>query len=180
MNIENFKLIDFLNQDTDLINRYSIALRYVKPIETERKVFEMKLKHVEFIKQTFEGGTEVDLIKIVSKVQKCTKEEVLDFDIVKFFRIIASIREQISLIVKAEESSLTPSEVSVKWQIVNGSEKMSKFGIYNTLESLSGGDATKYQHYMDMQYSEVFTILLMRKTASDLQHEMNKIKTKQS
>jgi len=178
MQITNFKLIDFLNQDPELINQYIVALRYLKPCETERQVFEMKLKHVEYIKQTLEGGNEVDLIKIVAKVQKCTEEQVFDFDIIKFFRIISSIKEQISLITKAEENSLTPSEMNVKWEIVNGPERMSRFGIYNTLESISGGDATKYKHYMNMQYSEVFTILLMRKTANDLQHEMSLIKDK--
>lgn len=180
MNIENFKLIDFLNQDPELINQYTVALRYVKPCETEREIHSMKLKHVEFIKQTIEGGNDVDLIKIISKVQNCTKKEVFEFDIVKFFKIIASIREQVNTISKAEENSLTPSEIGYKWQIVNGSERMSKFGIYNTLESLSGGDATKYKHYMNMQYSEVFTLLLMRKTQADLHNEMNQIKEKKS
>ena len=73
---------------------------------------------------------------------------------------------------------MTPSSLNVKWETVDGSARMAKFGIYNTLESLSGGDALKYKKYMEMEYSEVFTILLMRKTASDLQTEMNKIKTK--
>lgn len=81
-------------------------------------------------------------------------------------------------IFSAEEARLTPSEVNVKWEMVNGSEKMSKFGIYNTLESLSGHDALKYKKYMNMNYSEVFTILYMRKTAAELQAEMDKIKLK--
>jgi len=176
--IENFKLIDLLNQEQDLIQNYVVALRYVKPKETKRDLFNMKLKHVELVKQTIDSGEDRDLIKIISKVQKCTEEEVLDFPIIEFFGLLNSIREQLNLIVTAEENALTPSESNLKWEAVNGGERMAKFGIYNTLEMLSGGDATKYSHYMNMAYSEVFTILLMRKTASDLSHEMGKIKTK--
>jgi hypothetical protein len=140
----------------------------------------MKLKHVEFIKQTIDSGNVSDLVEVVSKVQKVPEEKVLDMPIIKFFGIMASIRSQLKVIVKAEENGLTPSHIDLKWEAVNGSQKMSKFGIYNTLESLSGGDALKYQSYMNMNYAEVFTILLMRKTSSDLQWEMNQIKTKQS
>ena len=31
---------------------------------------------------------------------------------------------------------------------------------------------------MNQKYSEIFTVLLLRKTADDLQHEMNQIKDK--
>jgi len=180
MEITNYKLKEFLKQEPDLIQNYVVALRYLKPRETKREIFNMKLKHVEMIKQTIDSGNDADLIAIVAKVQKCNEEEVLEMKIIDFFGIVGSIRKQMKVIVTAEENGLTPSHTDFKWEAVNGSERMSKFGIYNTLESLSGGDALKYKAYMNMSYSEVFTILLMRKTASDLQREMNQIKTKQS
>lgn len=176
--IENFTLIEFLNQGQDLIENYVVALSYLKPRKTKRQLFDMKLKHVELIKTTIDSGQDRDLIKIMSKVQKCTEEEVLDFPILEFFGLLKSIREQLKIIVTAEENALTPSESNLKWEAVNGGERMSKFGIFNTLEMLSGGDATKYKYYLNLSYSEVFTILLMRKTASDLAREMEKIKTK--
>ena len=178
MIIENFKLIEYLNQTPEVIEKYLIALRYVKPVETKREIFHMKLKHVELIKDTINSGNDNDLVKIVSKVQKCTKEKVVDLPIIKFFGILNSIKEQLKVIIKAEENSLTPNGVDMKYEIVEGAKRMSRFGIYNTLESLSGGDALKYKAYMNTSYSEIFTILLMRKTASDIQREMETIKTK--
>lgn len=178
MIIENFKLIEYLNQPPEVIEKYLIALRYVKPGETVQEIYHMKLKHVEMIKNTIDSGEDTDLIEIVSKVQKCTKEDVLDIPIIEFFSLLNSIRKQLKVILTAEDNALSPSEINVKWEMVEGTERMSKFGIYNTLESLSGGDALKYKQYMNMSYSEVFTILLMRKTAADIQREMNKIKTK--
>ena len=177
MTIENFKLIEFLNQSPELIQEYIIALRYIKAKETKRKVLLMKLKHVEYLKENVNSGNDLDLIKVVAKVQKCTKEIVLDMPIIEFFGILNSIREQIKVIVTAEVNALTP-EVNLKWDIANGAERMAKFGIYNTLESLSGGNALEYKAYMNMTYSEVFTILLMRKTSSDIQREMGDIKIK--
>lgn len=178
MIIENFTLYEYLNQSPELIEQYLIALRYLKPIETKQPVYEMKLKDVEFFKNNINASNDLQLIEIVAMVQNCTKEDVLDIKIIEFFGLINSIREQIKVIVTAEENALTPSEINIKWELVQGSERMAKFGIYNTLESLSGGDALKYEAYMEMSYSEIFTILLMRKTASDIQSEMNKIKTK--
>lgn len=178
MKITNFKLVDYLNQPSELINEYAVALRYIKPKPTKKEVFHMKLKHVDFIKRNLYSKNDVDLLGIVSRVQKISKSKVLDMEIIDFFGIINSIKEQMNTILSAEETSLTPAEVNVKWEMVNGSERMSIFGIYNTLESLSGRDALKYKKYMNMNYSEVFTILYMRKTAAELAAEMDKIKTK--
>jgi len=178
MEIENFKLIDFFNQNRSLIDNYVVALRYVKPIKTKREVFQMKMKHVELIKQTIGSGNDRDLIKIVSKVQKCSEDEVLEMQIIQFFGIINSIKEQLMTIVRAEENGLTPSDVNMKWEQVGGSERMEKFGIINTLDKLTGKKPHLHKVYLNMKYSEIFTILLKWKTEAEIQKEMNQIKTK--
>ena len=178
MIIENFKLIDYLNQAPEVIENYLIALRYVKGSETEQKIFNMKLKEVEMIRQNINSVNDIDLIKIVAAVQKLDEKEVLDITIIDFFKLLNGIKEQLNIIIKAEENAFAPHEINMKWEQVEGSQRMSKFGIYNTLESLSGGDALKYKEYMEMEYSEIFTILLMRKTAADIQSDMSKIKNK--
>ena len=175
MNIENFKLVEFYNQPSELIERYIVALQYIKPAETKRQVFNMKLKHVELVKETLASGNDRDLIKVVAKVQKITKEEVLEMPIIEFFSIVNSIREQLKTIIKAEENALTPSKIDFNFEAVEGSERMAKFGIYNTLEALSGGDALKCQKYMNMEFAEIFTVLYMRKTSSDIREEMQEI-----
>lgn len=177
MIIENFTLEEFFKQKPELVRGHITALKFIPASPTKRDVFNMKLRQVEAIKKGFGSGSDQDLINIVSEVQEVTIKEVLKMTIIEFFKIVNSIRNQIEMIVRAEENSLTPSDVNMKWEQVNGSERMAKFGIYNTLESLSGGDALKYREFMEMEYSEIFTILLMRKTASDIQKDMDKIKT---
>lgn len=175
--IENFKLIEFFNQDKTLIEEYLVALGYIKPIETEQELFHMKFKHVELVKSAFKSQDNVELIEAVSKVQKVEKEAVLDMRIIKFFGIVNSIKKQLEALLHAESVRLVPDIINPKWEAVNGSEKMSKFGIYNTLEALSGGDILKYKEIMNLEYSEVFTVLYMRKTSAELKEQMNKIKT---
>ena len=176
MTIENFTLSEFLQKEPKLIKEYVIALQYLKPIETRKDVFNMKLKHVEFIKKNLYSNSDEALIEIVKRVQKIKKADILNMKIIEFFSIIASVKKQLKIIRDAEASSLTPSEMNFKWIAVDGDAKMSKFGIYNTLESLSGGNALQYKKYMNMVFSEIFTILYMRKTALELQSQMDKIK----
>lgn len=178
LTINNYKLIEYMNQPPEVIELYLVMLRYIKPLETKQKVLNMSLEDVEFIRTSINSSEDLSLIKIVSMVQELSEEEVLDLKIIEFFGLLNSIRKQFNTILDAEETAFTPSEVNVKWEMADGARRMAKFGIYNTLESLSGGDALKYKRYLDMPYSEVFTILLMRKEYSDIQAEMRRNKTK--
>lgn len=192
MIIKNFKLKHFLRQDVDLIKEYIVMLQYLKSRKTKRRVFHLKLKQVEFIKSNLYSNNDRDLIKIIKFVQGIKDKKplfkfipvrnsdyrVYNMPIIEFFGLVASVKEQLNTIHKAESNSLTPSEINLKWEMVEGDKKMSKFGIYNTLENLSGGNALKYKKYLNMEYSDIFTILLMRKTSSELKREMDSIKTK--
>lgn len=175
MRIDNFKLIDFFNQSPKLIGEYMVVMKYLKPSETRKRIFEMKLKKVELIKRCLTSGIDRDLIKMVSEVEKISEEKVLDLTIIDFFRLVNSVKEQIELISRAEENGLSSSELNVKWLAVNGSERMGKFGIYNTLDKLTNKKPHLYSFYMNMVYSEVFTILLKWKEEEDLNREMDAI-----
>lgn len=180
MNIENFTLLEFFNQKKELIQEYTVALSYLKPKKTRCEIFEMKLKHVELIKNGLDSGDDRDLINIISKVQKIKKKEVLDMNIIDFFSLLASVRVQMEVIFKAEQNGLSDSKINLKWLAVEGSERMKKFGIYNTLDKLTNKKPHLYKVYMNMAYSEIFTILLKWKTEEELNNEMSKIKTKEN
>jgi len=172
--ITNYKLKDFLHQSNELREEYTNLLRYSKPKETKNELYKMKLRDVDFIKTTFSNGTDENIIKIVSLVQGISEKAVLNMKITEFFSLVICIGEQIERIIRNEQKVLTSKNPNFKWEAVQGSEKMAKFGIYNTLENLSGGDITKYEYIMDMSYDEVFTILYMKRLKEDLIEEMNK------
>jgi hypothetical protein len=176
MEIENFTLKEFAKQSDDLKNEYIVALQYLKPRKTRRAIANMKLKHVDYIRNNIYSSNEENLLAIVEKVEKLKRNEVLEMPIITFFSLRKSIIEQIERIVFAEQNALGSSEINFKWIAVDGDNKMRKFGIFNTLEALSNGDATKYNHYRNMKYSEAFTILYMRKEKVGLQKQMDAIK----
>ena len=88
MNIENFKLIDFFNQPSELIAEYMTVMKFLKASKTRKQVFNMKLKKVEFIKSCLNSGIDRDLIKMISKIEKISEEAVLEMPIIDFFGLV--------------------------------------------------------------------------------------------
>lgn len=177
MTIDNFKLKDFLLQPKELIQQYIVILTYKPPIPTRQEVFHMKLKHVEMIKTNIYNNDDADVIKVVAKVQKMKVGEVLNMRIVEFFGLLNSIKKQVERIALAEENKLSATHTNIKWETVNGSKRMAKYGIYNTLDDLTGERIWLNETIMNLPYSEVFTTLCKRKDRADLQREMDAIKT---
>jgi hypothetical protein len=174
--IKNYKLVDFFKQPLELILDYVDILQHIEPVPTKNEVFHLKLKDVEFIKENILSDDDEALVEIIALVQGMEIKEMMKMEVVEFFGLFNSVKEQLITINKAEASSLVSTNTNFKWEAVNGSERLSKFGIYNTLETLSGGDILKWNQIMEIPYSDVFTKLLMNKTNNDLQEEMNQIK----
>lgn len=178
MEITNYKLKDFLIQPRELIQEYITILGYAKKIETKKEVFQMKLKHVEMIKENLYSNNDADLIKVIAKVQSTEIKDVLEMPILEFFGILNSVKEQIETIARAEERGLQSNHVNVKWETVQGSKRLAKYGIYNTLKKLAGTKIWEYKKLMNCKYSEVFTLLMLLKDENDIQLDMDQIKSK--
>ncbi len=176
--IINFKLFEFLQQKSELIEKYLNLLQFINPVKTEREVFHMKFKHVERIKDALTGEDNEELLKVIAKVQKCSIEDLMQYTIIDFFGVVNSVRKQVEKINDAEDRLNGQGAVNVKWQMVRGSEQMAIFGVYNTLEYLASGDITKYKQIENMEYAEVFTVLRMKQKAEQLRQEMDNIKLK--
>lgn len=175
--IKNYRLKDLFKKDKQIVDDYINILQWVKPVETKRQVFYMKLKHVDFMKQHVSASDDESIIKIVGLVQKLNKTEVMNLPITEFFGIWNSVKQQIEQITDAELNSLSSEYPNVKWEAVNGREKLEKFGIYNILDNLADGDILKYKKIMNLSYADVFTKLLLDKTKEDLLRQMDKIKS---
>lgn len=199
--ITNYKVKEFLKQPTDLILEYVDVLKHLKPIETNLEVYNLSLKNVEFIKENITNSDDISILEIIAIVQDYKEiivpkwlikllpnvvnkyiqqshlRKVLNIKITEFFGLINNIKNQLEVISKAESSSLVSENTNVKWEQVNGSEKLKIFGVFNTLDSLAGGDILKWNQINELPYGEVFTKLLMNKINADLQMEMQNIKT---
>lgn len=173
--IKNYSLKEFLQQDADLINSYLLYLKYLTPIPTKEELFHTAtLKQIDDLKTTQLKDFEI-LITVLACLQKTTVEEIYKLKILEFYPLLLSLTSQFETILE-QEKALIPKHTNKKWEQVGGSKIMSKYGIYNTLDSLAKGDILKWKSIYELPYSEVFTKLLMEKDISDLQHEMTLIK----
>lgn len=170
--IKNYRLKQFLRQPQQLIDEYTYILRHLKPKDTKTPLMELPLIEVDNIKTNLEG----ELIQIVALVQQTKEKEVMKMRILDFFGVVNSIRQQLETILRAEQK-LQSQYPDQKWEMVGGSEKMAKFGIYNTTIALAEQFNTTPQEIEQWPYGRVFTILLHNVTRHDLQHQMNRIKT---
>lgn len=176
-NIVNYKLKDFISKTEQEITEYLNIIKYIKPIDTKLDIFSMTLRDVQAIKDYATAGTFEDLIATVMITEELEYKDVINMKIVSFWGKVLSIKEQLETINHQESVALTSETPNFKWEAVDGSNRMSKFGIYNTLDNLSGGDILKYEAILNLPYSDVFTKMYMNRVKGDIEQEMNKLKT---
>ena len=171
--INNIKVKEFGSLSYDEAMDIVTLMMYVKPLETPTPIFNMRFRDVQDLKDLMVSGTVADIVRCVEIC--CGSIE--DMRILEFFRYLNSIKDQLESIAHAEEVSLSSDRPNFKWEAVNGSERMKRFGVYNTLDSLAGGDILKWDAVLDLEYADVFTKLYMEKTKADIESEMNQLKT---
>ncbi|MBP0904843.1 hypothetical protein ACFSKN_04750 [Mariniflexile gromovii] len=172
--ITNYKLKDFFNQDLQLIEDYVNLLQHLKPISTNVRLTDLTLRQVETIKKTI--NDENELINIISIVQGITIEEVLELDIITFFPLIKDVQIQLESLVNKEINHLSPKHSDARFEMIDGSKRLEKFGVYNAVNSLANGDILKFNSILDLPYNEVFVKMYLDTTIADIQHEINKMK----
>lgn len=175
MTITDYKLKDFLKCDLDTQLEYTKLLMMCKPSETNLNLIDLKLKHVDSLKISELHSMDV-IVKVLSKMCKCSKKDIYDMRVSKFFPLVVNIKEQLKKIFIAE-SKLVLSESNVKWDIVGGSKRVSKLGIYNTLIPLSQQLSMTLDEVYNMPYSDVYAVLMYNKTHTEISKDMNEIKT---
>lgn len=177
MQIKNYTFEDFIKMDQDTVDEYMVILRNIKNVDTDTKVNQLTLKEVDDLKKGQLNPTNNNLIAMVAMVQSIEEDVAMKLPIVSFIPIYLSIVEQLEHLVNGEQQ-LVPAHTNLKWEMVEGSVKMGKFGLFNTTISLAEQFNTTPQEIEKWKYSYVFTILLHNTVKGNLQYEMSKIKTK--
>ena len=175
MEITNFKLKTFVRQEKELVVKYLTALRFLNPVETKNKLSSLTLREVEFFKKNINSPNDDVLYLMVSKIEGIDVKKVSEMKILRFFGVLASIRNQLEKISNAE-AQLVPEIPNLKWDLVGGSEVMGKYGVMNTVKFLAKGDHEKYDFYLGTRYSKVFSWLMQDKEDLELAKKMDKIK----
>lgn len=173
--IRNYKLSEFMKQDISLIEEYISVLRLLEPIPTQKKLIELTLGDVEFIKQNI--NEDESLPEILELMHGVKEIDLQNMRIITFYSLLNDIVKQLENIISAEQHHLTPKHTNVKWEAVEGSKRLSVLGVMPMVDTLAGGDILKYDEILDMNYETVFNKLVLDTIRGDLEYEMNKIKT---
>ena len=172
MEIIDYPLKEFLQQPQELIDDYMSYLKFLQPIPTVKKVYHMKLKDVEFIKNNLYG----EIVDVICMVEKRSVDMVLAMPITRLFGLYNSVKQQIENISKAEKNGLGGDGGDPRFEAVGGGAIMARYGIYNTILPLSEQFGWTVSQIENMPYSEIFTILLYNKDRENIQTKMSLIK----
>lgn len=176
--IKNIRLSRLLLSNAEEIQQIITLMNHLKPIDTKQEIFYLKLREVQDIKEHLTEGTIDNLINAIMITEELSYGKVLRMRLLDFFPRVNSIVKQVETINSAEQTSLSSDHSNFKWEAVGGADKLSKFGIYNTLDNLSKGNILKWNEVLDLSYADIFTKLYMDTVKGDLEQEMNLIKTK--
>jgi hypothetical protein len=175
--IINYKLKDFLRQPEELVEQYNKLLKNLEPIPTANRIVDLKLKEVEFIKQNINNQDE--LPTIFSYVEGVDEKGLMNMKILTFYGLYNSILKQLEAVLASENTHLVSIHSDYKWEAVEGSKRLSKLGILPMVDNLAGGDILKYEDILELPYMTVFKKLMLDILKSDIQKDMEKIKTKE-
>lgn len=115
-----------------------------------------------------------NLIEITTLVTGLEAEKAYQIPIIDFFGIINTVKAEEKVLAAMELNELS-EEPDADWELAGGSEKMGRFGILNILDSLAGGDITKWETIENLPYMTVFSKLRMNKTMTQIQRAIASI-----
>lgn len=194
--ITNYKMKDFLKLDDEvLITNYLVVLDNLNPIKTvtkpianERKktleiiniqsVNSLSFGEVTNIRRVFNNPTIEEIFECVGNVTGLEEKDILNFTIIDFYGIISSIKHDILEISNMESNELYSDDFDIGLVTVRANERMSRFGILNTINSLAGDDVTKWEAIEKLPYMVVFTKMIMDKERADIQRELAELQKK--
>lgn len=176
--IENYSIKEFLSQPYEVMEEYARLLKHLDPIKTKHELKSLTFDNVETIKKTIENQDA--LPEIFQLMDGLEKEQFENLTVTEFYAKMNYIINQLEHLYKMEEHHLTSQHSDFKWEAVEGSKRLAKFGVLPLVDNLAGGDILKYNAILDLPYMTVFNKLRMDVTVKDIQKDMEKIKTQKS
>lgn len=187
--INNYTLHEFLTLESiDTINEYMTVLEFLQPVkEVDDPIYndypKIKIKPVSSLlfgevtnlRMYFNDGIIDSICEAVRLVTGLRIHEIYQMPIVDFYSILATIKRDLELLSNMEINALTDEEHDPIMMQVQASERMSRFGILNLINSLAGDDITKWEQIEKMPYMVVFTKLQMDKTRGDINRDVKAI-----
>lgn len=192
--IRDYRLSDFvLLGDLETITQYQAILELLQPVQTVddpvycrfgkieiKPVKSLKWGQVITLRALTSEGTIDAVIQAVSIVTGLPIESIWDFTIIPFYSIINGIVSQLIELGNMEQNELSFEDDDIVLIEAQATERMSRFGILNTIDSLAGGDLLKWKEIQELPYMTVFTKLMMEKTRSEIMKDVRAIQERKN
>lgn len=180
--LNNYKIGEFFQiQDEELVANYMFYLEGLKPkneINIDDKIIkvtdikEMKFFEVTNIRELISEPSTEGIIEVFTMVTGLENNELLKLDIIQFYAVLNHIQKTIIEINNMENNHLTSNHENIKLEMVNAGQRMGVFGPLNVIDSLAGGDITKWEMIENMPYLTVFSKLYMETVKSDIERDL--------
>jgi len=172
MELYRYTFKEFLTKDIHNIEDYITIFKLVEPIPSVGKkvipLHTFSFIDVRTIMDYLCGKREVtpDFIAwVVGKVSETEESHIFDISCFDVFACYNHIGIQIGKFIDNENAVFSVGEGG-------GSEELKTFGVYNEIDLLSGGDATKWEQAMNLPYWMAFKKLHLSFTVSLVEKRM--------
>ena len=180
MEIKNITIAEYTTiEDRSL---YDALLRYAtdsKDIFTIGDFTQLAFGIVKELQYKYSKGVTIkDILEFISEIKKIDMVELGKLTILEYIKINNFIRKQIEFINSIEENALVGSIDNDEQEA--DIERFNKFGYLNQINSLAGGDITKYELIKNTVYIDCFTKMYLDKEQNDYRETLNKIRTRRN
>lgn len=196
--IINYKLKDFLKiKDEQLIEDYLLILDSLRPLKQiinpnynrfnkQPKKLDIKaIRELTFgdvinVRNWINEASMESIIEIYQLITGLTKKQILNLGIIQFYGIFSFIKNELEEIGNIEVNELSDEDdFDINIEAVNAKERMSRFGVLNTIDSLANGDILKWEQIQKLPYLTVLSKLIMDNLKNKIQKEISELQKKQ-
>ncbi len=115
---------------------------------------------------------EKDIVNIFKIVYGIEEKDYMELDLFNSFSTYKWIEDQLEIVRQTEERELS-YELTAKEKNA-GVEDLKRFGYYVSLDSLTKGDKTKDEYYLNLTYAEIFRKLCLDKKNAEIRENLMK------
>jgi hypothetical protein len=182
MIIENISFKEYSEADEERREKYDYYIKYCK--QGGRDIFRLgQFEDQSFgtVKdfQAFLNGAGLDWITFFNMISKLTGihlKKIAEYSIFRLQEARLYIKNEIDRINLLESENL--GHVSMPMEAAAGVEVFQKYGAFLQIDTLAGGDPTKYEQIKALNYSICFTKLLLEKDRNEYFDRYSKLSIK--
>lgn len=167
---EDKEVIDFTIQEGLIEHKNLIVKNKVyEPID----LWKLRYGDIIYIKNNFETDNFLECLKIIYNIEQYNLEKTTIFNLFSCYEFqMNKLKEMIDTEKEQLDSETDPDEESA------GIADFEKYGFYNEIRSLTGGDKTKESFYKSLPYIEVFMELTYKSNLIKFEKKLSEIKNK--